>query len=57
MQLTKYTHSCVRIDDGDRALVIDPGMFSETAIALDDAHAVLPLIQPEQRDSSAVRFT
>ena len=41
MQLTKYTHSCVRIDDGDRALVIDPGMFSETAIALDGAHAVL----------------
>jgi L-ascorbate metabolism protein UlaG (beta-lactamase superfamily) len=31
----------VRIDDGDRALVIDPGMFSETAIALDGAHAVL----------------
>ncbi|HTC68015.1 MAG TPA: MBL fold metallo-hydrolase [Acidothermaceae bacterium] len=41
MQLTKYTHSCVRIDDGDRALVIDPGMFSETTIALDGAHAVL----------------
>jgi len=41
MQLTKYGHSCVRIDDGDRALVIDPGMFSETAIALDGAHAVL----------------
>jgi L-ascorbate metabolism protein UlaG (beta-lactamase superfamily) len=41
MQLTKYTHSCVRIDDGDRALVIDPGMFSETATALDGAHAVL----------------
>jgi L-ascorbate metabolism protein UlaG (beta-lactamase superfamily) len=41
MQLTKYTHSCVRIDDGDRALVIDPGMFSETAVALDGAHAVL----------------
>jgi L-ascorbate metabolism protein UlaG (beta-lactamase superfamily) len=41
MQLTKYTHSCVRFDDGGRALVIDPGMFSETAIALDGAHAVL----------------
>ena len=41
MQLTKYTHSCVRIDNGDRALVIDPGMFSETATALDGAHAVL----------------
>jgi L-ascorbate metabolism protein UlaG (beta-lactamase superfamily) len=41
MQLTKYTHSCVRLDDGDRTLVIDPGMFSETALALDGAHAVL----------------
>jgi L-ascorbate metabolism protein UlaG (beta-lactamase superfamily) len=41
MQLTKYTHSCVRLDDGDRALVIDPGMFSETALALDGAQAVL----------------
>jgi L-ascorbate metabolism protein UlaG (beta-lactamase superfamily) len=41
MQLTKYTHSCVRLDDGDRALVIDPGMFSETSAALDGAHAVL----------------
>jgi L-ascorbate metabolism protein UlaG (beta-lactamase superfamily) len=41
MQLTKYTHSCVRFDDGDRALVIDPGVFSETATALDGAHAVL----------------
>jgi len=41
MQLTKYTHSCVRLDDGDRALVIDPGMFSETSLALDGAQAVL----------------
>jgi L-ascorbate metabolism protein UlaG (beta-lactamase superfamily) len=41
MQLTKYTHSCVRLDDGDRALVIDPGVFSETATALDGAQAVL----------------
>ncbi|HEY0871342.1 MAG TPA: MBL fold metallo-hydrolase [Acidothermaceae bacterium] len=41
MQLTKYTHSCVRLDDEDRALVIDPGMFSETGPALDGAHAVL----------------
>lgn len=41
MQLTKYTHSCVRLDDGNRALVIDPGAFSETATALDGAQAVL----------------
>ena len=41
MRLTKYTHSCVRFDDGDRALVIDPGTFSEAQLALDGAHAVL----------------
>lgn len=41
MQLTKYTHACVRFDDGDRALVIDPGGFSEVAAALDGADAVL----------------
>lgn len=41
MQLTKFTHSCVRLDDGDRALVIDPGGFSEVEQALDGADAVL----------------
>ncbi|MEP7020984.1 MAG: MBL fold metallo-hydrolase [Pseudonocardiales bacterium] len=41
MQLTKYTHACVRFDDGDRALVIDPGTFSEVETALDGATAVL----------------
>ncbi|MFJ3956497.1 MBL fold metallo-hydrolase [Arthrobacter sp. NPDC090010] len=45
MQLTKYTHSCVRFDketvEGRRTLVIDPGTFSETERALDGAHAVL----------------
>jgi L-ascorbate metabolism protein UlaG (beta-lactamase superfamily) len=41
MELTKYTHSCVRISDGDRAVVIDPGTFSEVAEALSGVHAVL----------------
>lgn len=41
MRLTKYTHACVRLDDGDRTLVIDPGTFSETETALDGATAVL----------------
>lgn len=41
MELVKYTHSCVRISDGDRALVIDPGTFSEVETALAGAHAVL----------------
>jgi L-ascorbate metabolism protein UlaG (beta-lactamase superfamily) len=39
--LTKFTHSCVRLDDGDRSLVIDPGGFSEVETALDGAQGVL----------------
>jgi len=41
MRLTKYTHSCIRLDDGSRALVIDPGTFSETQLAVAGVHAVL----------------
>jgi L-ascorbate metabolism protein UlaG (beta-lactamase superfamily) len=40
-RLTKFTHSCVRLDDGDRHLVVDPGMFSEVQAALDGVSAVL----------------
>lgn len=40
MRLTKYGHACVRIEDGDRVLVIDPGVFSEME-ALAGATAVL----------------
>jgi len=39
--LTKFTHSCVRLDDGDRALVIDPGVFSEVDEAIDGTGGVL----------------
>ncbi|MFE0463900.1 MBL fold metallo-hydrolase [Kitasatospora sp. NPDC058965] len=38
--MTKYGHACVRIEDGDRVLVIDPGVFSEPE-ALVGATAVL----------------
>lgn len=41
MRLTKFGHSCVRLDDGDRSLVLDPGVFSDVAPALDGAGAVL----------------
>ncbi|OMH24106.1 MBL fold metallo-hydrolase [Tersicoccus phoenicis] len=41
MQLTKYTHSCVRIEDHGAVLVIDPGSFSEVDTALEGADAVL----------------
>jgi L-ascorbate metabolism protein UlaG (beta-lactamase superfamily) len=40
MRLTKFTHACVRLEDGDRALVIDPGIWAEPP-ALDRAAAVL----------------
>ncbi len=40
MLLTKYGHACVRLDNGDRALVIDPGDLSEPD-ALAGAAAVL----------------
>jgi L-ascorbate metabolism protein UlaG (beta-lactamase superfamily) len=41
MQLTKYSHSCIRLDEGSASLVIDPGIFSEVAVALVGADAVL----------------
>jgi L-ascorbate metabolism protein UlaG (beta-lactamase superfamily) len=41
MKLTKYTHSCVRLEKDGRALVLDPGNFSESAEALESAEAVL----------------
>jgi L-ascorbate metabolism protein UlaG (beta-lactamase superfamily) len=41
MELSKHGHSCVRIDDGDRTLVLDPGAFSDLDTALDGADAVL----------------
>ena len=41
MKLTKYTHSCVRLDRDGSVLVIDPGGFSEVEEALRGASAVL----------------
>lgn len=56
MQLTKFTHSCVRFDDGDRALVVDPGIFSEVSAALDGADAVLITHEhPDHLDLEQVR--
>jgi L-ascorbate metabolism protein UlaG (beta-lactamase superfamily) len=40
MKIFKYTHSCVRLEKDGRALVIDPGVWSEPS-ALRDASAVL----------------
>ncbi|MDN5852707.1 MAG: MBL fold metallo-hydrolase [Actinomycetia bacterium] len=41
MDLTKFSHSCVRLTKSGHRLVMDPGVFSESAEALDRADAVL----------------
>jgi L-ascorbate metabolism protein UlaG (beta-lactamase superfamily) len=40
MNITKYTHACVRLEDAGRVLVIDPGEWSEST-AINGADAVL----------------
>ena len=40
MRITKFTHSCVRLENAGRVLVIDPGVWSEAG-ALLGADAVL----------------
>jgi len=55
MELTKYIHSCVRLTDGDRGLVIDPGGFSEVPVALDGIHAALVTHEhPDHIDVEAI---
>ena len=56
MRITKYTHSCVRLD-GDGVLVVDPGEFSERS-ALDGADAVLITHEhPDHLDLAALTET
>jgi len=38
--MIKYTHACVRLVDGDRSLLIDPGIWAED-VAFEDATDVL----------------
>jgi L-ascorbate metabolism protein UlaG (beta-lactamase superfamily) len=40
MKVTKYSHACVRLEDGG-VVVIDPGVWSEAEAALDGVDAVL----------------
>lgn len=55
MRLVKYTHSCVRLEKDDHALVIDPGSFSEDA-PLDEADAVfLTHEHPDHLDPAKLR--
>ena len=44
MRLTKFAHSCVRLDEDSRALIIDPGIFlddAQLADAFQGADAIL----------------
>jgi L-ascorbate metabolism protein UlaG (beta-lactamase superfamily) len=52
MQITKYTHACVRLEGPDGVLVIDPGTWSEPS-ALAGADAVL--VTHEHEDHIDVR--
>lgn len=56
MRIQKLTHACVRVEDGDRALALDPGTFSETAEALDGVAAILVTHEHvDHVDAGAVR--
>lgn len=55
MMLTKFTHSCVRLEKDGKVLVFDPGNFSETDLALAGADAVLITHEhPDHVDVDAV---
>ncbi|WP_406074935.1 MBL fold metallo-hydrolase [Micromonospora sp. NBC_01638] len=57
MRLTKYAHSCIRVEHDGGVLVVDPGIFSDPAVALDGADAVLITHQhPDHLDLAAVRL-
>ncbi|SIN33380.1 MBL fold metallo-hydrolase [Micromonospora cremea] len=56
MRLTKYAHSCIRVEHDGGVLVVDPGVFSDPA-ALDGADAVLITHEhPDHLDVAAVRL-
>ena len=55
MLLTKFTHACVRLEQDGRVLVLDPGIFSESAAALAGADAVLITHEhPDHYDAAAL---
>ncbi|RLP87286.1 MULTISPECIES: MBL fold metallo-hydrolase [unclassified Micromonospora] len=56
MRLTKYAHSCIRVEHDGGVLVVDPGVFSDPA-ALDGADAVLITHEhPDHLDVAAVHL-
>lgn len=52
MLLTKFTHSCVRLEKNGASLVIDPGSFSEVEEALEGTDLVLIThVHPDHYDA------
>ncbi|MET7672841.1 MBL fold metallo-hydrolase [Micromonospora luteifusca] len=57
MRLTKYAHSCLRVEHDGGVLVVDPGMFSDPTVALEGVDAVLITHEhPDHLDVAAVRL-
>lgn len=55
MKLTKFTHSCVRVESGRTAVVIDPGNFSEVEQAMAGVqHVLITHTHPDHLDPQRV---
>ena len=55
MEITKFNHSCIRVRNGGRALLIDPGTFSTLAEAFTGVEAVLATHEhPDHLDIAAL---
>jgi L-ascorbate metabolism protein UlaG (beta-lactamase superfamily) len=55
VRLIKYTHACVRIDDDDHGLVIDPGMFSEVESLVGADTLLITHEHPDHVNAEAIR--
>ncbi|MEZ5098192.1 MAG: MBL fold metallo-hydrolase [Nocardioides sp.] len=57
MRITKFGHACIRVEQGGRALVLDPGGFTDHG-AVDGADAVLVTHEhPDHLDLDNLRAT